>query len=188
MSRHRLVTLGAAAIVAVAAAATAPLRAGAVAMDTGAVSTGFNGAYSVHASCAAVVGAATSLSSVTYAINVSGTAAATNGAIPVAVGVTCVLQDSVTGTVYGKVAGGLPGPVGEGAGLVTVPISSSPISCVSANAVFNDGGSASAGPTCGVTPSAIDPQAATNTVVGTVNALHSKVSGVLCTIVRWITC
>jgi hypothetical protein len=157
-----------------------PLHAGAVALDTGAASSGFNGVYTVHANCAAVVGAATSLSQVTYAINVSGTAAAGNGALPVAVAVACVLKDSVTGTVYGTVAGGLPGPVGEGAGLVTVPISSSPISCVSANAVFSDGGAVSAGPTCGITPSAIDPQALSNTIGATSNALDGAVHRALC--------
>lgn len=113
--------------------------------DVGDVARVVAGTYSVVPACAAPTGVSSGLGQITYVVHGSADATATNGAVAVGTTVTCKIveiDDYVAPrTVYGTVAGGLPGPHAEAAGTVTMStVNTNPGMCAFAHAVFSDGG------------------------------------------------
>jgi hypothetical protein len=102
-----------------------------------------DGVHSVTPQCTAGPGVSQKLGTITYVVQGSADATSTNGSVGIGTALTCIIQDRRTGQVYGAVPGGLPGPHGQAAGTVDVPLrNSDPILCATANAVFNDNGTA----------------------------------------------
>jgi hypothetical protein len=112
-----------------AGAVASPVLAPAVGLPTAA-------AYNVTPQCNAGPGVATNLDQVTYVIVATAFAYSTDGTPAAATGVTCKVVDAVTGEVYGRATGALPGAAAVAASPVTVPLDSTPRLCGSANALF----------------------------------------------------
>jgi hypothetical protein len=103
-----------------------------------------DGTHSVTAQCTAGPGVSQSLGEITYAVQGTADATSTNGSVGIGTAMTCWIIDRRTGEVYGTVSGGLPGPHAQVAGTIDVPLNNSdPYICATANAVFNDNGTAS---------------------------------------------
>ena len=129
----------AAAIAAGLLTAAAPADAAMLVTGGGSSPTG----GTINATCAGPAGLATDFNEITYAVDVNGAATHKNpGVVPVAVGVTCKVVNASTGTTYGSVRSGTPGPVVVGAGVVSFPGNVEVRACIEANAVFSDGSTA----------------------------------------------
>ena len=103
------------------------------------VDKGTSGPYSVISQCNAVVGATTSLNSITYVVDATATASSTKVAAAVGTSVACQIVGS-NGVVYGGAYGGDPGPEAVGVGTATVPTNVTAHVKVCGSAVFSDGG------------------------------------------------
>lgn len=101
-----------------------------------------DGVHNVLPQCTAGPGASKDLGTITYAVQGSADASSTNGSVGIGTALTCYIKDSVTGATYGSVSRGLPGPHAQAAGTIDVPLSSHPYICATANAVFDDNGTA----------------------------------------------
>lgn len=123
--------------------ATAGVASGAAAalIDTGSTRTPTGG--SINGTCTGAAGVATDFNNVTYAVEANAVASHTGAVAAVGSGVVCRVVNTSTGTVYGTIRGGLPGPATAAAGTVTVPRTANVRACVSANAVFSDGSTGS---------------------------------------------
>jgi hypothetical protein len=133
-NRRILMLLVAPPLVAVLSAGPASATASA-ALES--LANGTSGPHHVTAVCSAHFGFTTNLGQITYVVEGTASAYSTNGSVPVGTSVTC----SIPG--YGSVSGGLPGADAVAAGLITVPLNAAPTLCATANAVFNDNGTAS---------------------------------------------
>lgn len=113
-----------------------------------------SGNKTMSVSCASVAGVTASLSDVTFVMQVQGSAASSGTAVAVGMSVQCYVEDAATGATLGEVSGGLPGPVAEAVGVVTIPLFSDPYVCMGGTAVFSDGGSITIDPAsnCGPAP------------------------------------
>lgn len=111
-----------------------------------------SGNKTMSVSCASVAGVTTSLSYVTFVMQVQGSAASSGAAVAVGIAVQCYVEDAATGATLGGVSGGLPGPVAEGVGTVTIPLFSDPYVCMGGTAVFSDGGSITLDPASNCAP------------------------------------
>jgi hypothetical protein len=102
-----------------------------------------DGVHSVTPQCTAGPGVSRSLGTITYVVQGSADATSTNGSVGIGTALTCWIIDRRTAEVYGTVSGGLPGPHGQAEGTIDVPLQNSdPYLCATANAVFNDNGTA----------------------------------------------
>lgn len=138
----RIVTRAAVVVVGVASLALVASPASAAGAAITGLDSAAAGPYRVVSTCTAVVGATTSLNSITYVIEATAVSSSTNGSAPVGTSVRCQIIGS-NGVVYGGASGGLPGPTGVGVGTATVPTSVSATARVCGSAVFSDGGAVS---------------------------------------------
>jgi hypothetical protein len=106
------------------------------------LNTGGSGPYKVVSQCNAVVGATTSLNSITYVVDATATATATKAAAAVGTSVACRIVGS-NGVTYGGASGGDPGAEAVGVGTASVPTNITAHVVVCATAVYSDGGAAS---------------------------------------------
>jgi hypothetical protein len=138
----RLLTKGSIVIGLMAAASFGAQPADAASLLLG-TDTGGSGPYKVVSQCNAVIGATTSLNSITYVVDATATATSTKaGAVGVGTSVACKIIGS-NGVVYGGASGGEPGPEAVGVGTATVPTNVTAHVKVCGSAVYNDGGSTS---------------------------------------------
>ncbi len=115
--------------------------ASAVLVDSGSGSGSTGG--SVNGTCSGQLGVATGFNDITYAVEAAATATHRRaGVVAVGTAVRCRIINASTGTRYGGVSGGAPGPVAVAAGTVTFPRTAAVRVCVEANAVFSDGSAA----------------------------------------------
>jgi hypothetical protein len=97
------------------------------------------GTHRVAAACEAVAGVTTDLNEITFAVHGSADSFTTDGhAVGVGTGVRCQIRNRNTGTIYGTVSGGLPGPHAEAVGTITAPLNAPLKMCTFGNATFSD--------------------------------------------------
>lgn len=94
--------------------------------------------YNVTPVCTATMGVTTNMDEVSYVVQGNATSHATNGAVPVATGISCWIVDTRTDRIYGPASMGMPGPNADVVAVITIPIDSSPRLCGRGNALFYD--------------------------------------------------
>jgi len=92
--------------------------------------------YNAVPQCAAAAGVATGLNEISFVVQGSAEAYASDGTVAIGTGITCAVVDAVTGKYYGSTSMAMPGSAAFTVGLVKVPFDSHPKLCGHANALF----------------------------------------------------
>jgi hypothetical protein len=96
------------------------------------------GTYNVTPSCTVAPGVAATFDEITFTVAGDAQASSRTGALPVATGISCWIEDTITHVAYGPRSAAMPGPTAVVAGTITVPFNGSYRLCGEANALFND--------------------------------------------------
>lgn len=126
-------------LVVVGALALAPMPADAAELLLApAIGDAPTGAYNVTPYCMVAPGVATSLDTITFVVTGYAQASSRTTAAPIATGLSCWIENTITQVRYGPRSGAEPGPTAVAAGPIEVPFNGTYRLCGQANALFTD--------------------------------------------------